>query len=57
MSMIEFFHMGGFGLFIWSSVGITFALMAIEIIVINKQHGTILKRLTRMLRMNTKANQ
>ncbi len=57
MSMIEFFRMGGFGLFIWSSVGITFALMAIEIIVVNKQHGTILKRLTRMLRMNTKANQ
>lgn len=57
MSMTEFLHMGGFGLFIWSSVGVTFALMAIEITVVKQQHGTILKRLTRMLRMNTKADQ
>jgi heme exporter protein D len=57
MSITEFLHMGGFGLYIWGSVGATFALMAIEIIVVKKQHGTILKRLTRMLRMNTKADQ
>lgn len=57
MSVTEFFHMGGFGLYIWSSVGVTFALMAIEIITVKTQHGTILKRLTRMLRMNTKVDQ
>jgi heme exporter protein CcmD len=57
MSVSEFFYMGGFGLFIWSSVGVTFALMAIEIIVVKKQHGTISKRLTRMLRMNKKVDQ
>ena len=57
MSVAEFFSMGGFGPFIWSSLGVSFALMAIEIITVKKQHGTISKRLTRMLRMNTKVDQ
>ncbi len=57
MSVAEFFYMGGFGLFIWSSVGVTFTLMAIEIIVVKKQHGTISKRLTRMLQANNKVDQ
>ena len=57
MSVAEFFNMGGFGLFIWSSLGVTFVLMVIEIIIVKRQHRTISTRLSRILRMNAKVDQ
>ena len=35
--MSEFFHMGGYGLYVWGSYGVTFALLAIELIVLRKR--------------------
>lgn len=57
MSIAEFFHMGGFGLYIWSSFSVTLVLMIAEIITVKRQHRTITQRLSRMLRMSTKVNQ
>lgn len=52
MSVAEFFSMGGYGAFVWSSFGITLALIVGEIIAVRQQHRTILQRLSRMMRMN-----
>jgi heme exporter protein D len=35
--MSEFFAMGGYGLYVWGSYGVTFALLAVEIILLLKR--------------------
>jgi heme exporter protein D len=35
--MSEFFNMGGYGLYVWGSYGVTFALLAIEISLVMKR--------------------
>jgi heme exporter protein D len=35
--MSEFFAMGGYGFYVWGSYGVTFALLAIEILVLRKR--------------------
>ncbi len=32
--MSEFFHMGGYALYVWGSYGVTFALLAIEVMLL-----------------------
>ena len=34
--MSEFFNMGGYGLYVWGSYGVTFALLAIEVFLVMK---------------------
>ncbi len=48
----DFFHAGGYGFYIWASYGATILLMAGEIAFVKQQYRTILKRLSRMARMN-----
>jgi len=36
-SMSDFLHMGGYGLYVWVSFGITFASMAIELILLRSR--------------------
>jgi len=33
----EFFHMGGYALYVWGSYGVTFALLAIEVVLLMKR--------------------
>ena len=35
--MSEFFHMGGYGLYVWGSYGVTFALLALEVFMVMKR--------------------
>ena len=35
--MSDFFHMGGYGLYVWGSYGVTFALLAIELVLLRKR--------------------
>ena len=35
--MSDFFHMGGYALYVWGSYGVTFALLAVEIIFLVKR--------------------
>lgn len=37
-SFQEFIAMGGYGLYVWSSFGITFLLMGLEVFALNKRH-------------------
>ncbi len=48
----DFFHAGGYGFYIWGSYGMAILLMAGEITVVKQQYRTILKRLSRMARIN-----
>jgi heme exporter protein D len=57
MSVAEFFSMGGYGAFVWSSFGITLALIVGEIIAVRQQHRTILQRLGRMMRLNAEVEK
>jgi heme exporter protein D len=45
-SLAEFFAMGGYGLYVWGSFGITGAAMVIEVIALRLSH----KRLVQQLR-------
>jgi len=57
MSVAEFFSMGGYGTFIWSSFGVTLVLIVGEIIAVRQQHRTILQRLGRMMRLNAEVEK
>jgi len=35
--MSEFFAMGGYGVYVWGSYGVTFALLAIEVVLLLKR--------------------
>ena len=35
--MSEFFNMGGYGLYVWGSYGVTFALLALEVVMVMKR--------------------
>ena len=35
--MSEFFHMGGYAWYVWGSYGVTFACLAIEIVLLLKR--------------------
>jgi heme exporter protein D len=48
----EFFSMGGFGLYIWTSFGLTFLLMLGEILYLRHQRKTNLLRIQRIRAMN-----
>lgn len=52
MSIAEFFSMGGYGAYIWSSFGVTALLMVMEVVFLRSQRQTILKRLRRMMRID-----
>ncbi len=49
----QFFSMGGFGFYIWTSFGLTFFLMLAEILYLRQQRKTNLKRIQRIRKMNT----
>jgi heme exporter protein D len=43
----EFLHMGGYGLYVWGSYGVTFGLLAVEIWVLLTRERAIVRRLRR----------
>ncbi len=50
MTITEFFSMGGFGFFIWTSFGIALFLMLVELLMLKSHRHTVLKRLQRVIR-------
>jgi heme exporter protein D len=50
--MNEFFYMGGFGFYVWMSMGATFILMAGEIFWLRKQRKNTLKQIARLNRID-----
>jgi len=52
--MIEFFSMGGFGVFIWSAMGIALALMIIEVLTLIFKRRALIKQIKRNNRLNAR---
>ncbi|HQT25107.1 MAG TPA: heme exporter protein CcmD [Burkholderiales bacterium] len=44
--------MGGYAFYVWSSFGLSFALLAIELLLLSKRRRTLLKRLSQIQRLN-----
>ncbi|MCB1961310.1 MAG: heme exporter protein CcmD [Rhodocyclaceae bacterium] len=49
-SMSEFLAMGGAGFFVWGSYGVTFALIAIELVMVLRRRKQVVDRLQRLRR-------
>jgi heme exporter protein D len=52
MSVSEFFHMGGYALYVWGSFGVTALFMIIEPILLQKRKKEAVQRVKRMIRMS-----
>jgi len=44
----DFLHMGGYGLYVWGSVIVTFGFMAAEVMILAYRRRTIIEHLGRM---------
>jgi len=53
MSASEFFYMGGYGLYVWGSFGVSALLMILEPILLRNRRRATLKRISRIIRLNT----
>jgi heme exporter protein D len=47
-SAAEFFNMGGYGLYVWGSVGVTLALMFSEVVLVRMRKSSAIRRMIRM---------
>jgi heme exporter protein D len=50
--MREFFAMGGYGFYVWGSLGVTAALMVLEPLLVHRRRRQILQRLGRSRRQS-----
>ena len=57
MSVAEFFDMGGYALYVWSSFGATALLMILEPIFLRGRRRTVLQRISRLIRIRTEENE
>lgn len=56
-SLSEFFQMGGYAFYVWSSYGVTALFMLIEVILVIRNKRTIMQRIARMVRMNAQVDK
>ncbi len=49
----QFLRMGGYGFYVWGSFGLSFALLALELLLLSARRRTLLKRLGQIQRLNT----
>lgn len=49
----EFFHMGGYALYVWGSFGVTALLMIAEPLILARQRKEMIRRLRRLARLET----
>ncbi len=55
--MAEFFNMGGYGLYVWGSFGVTALLMIAEPLLLRGRSRQIRRRIMRMARLEQEVNQ
>jgi heme exporter protein D len=54
-SFSDFLAMGGYGLYVWGSFGVTVLIMAVEPILVVRNRKTTIARLKRQLRADARA--
>ena len=55
--MAEFFHMGGYALYVWGSFGVTALLMLAEPLLLRSRGRQIRRRIARIARLEQEVNQ
>ncbi len=50
----DFLHMGGYGVYVWGSFGVTALIMLVEPIVVARNRKTTIARLKRQLRAESR---
>ena len=53
-SFAGFLHMGGYGVYVWGSFGVTALIMLVEPIVVARNRKTTIARLKRQLRAESR---
>jgi heme exporter protein D len=53
-SWANFWHMGGYGLYVWGSYSVTLICIVAEIVLLAQRKRTLRRQLTQMLRLNRK---
>ncbi len=56
MSVSEFFNMGGYAVFVWTSFGLTFVILLLNWYLPYQQHKQNLKKLKRQYRQDSRDN-
>ena len=56
-SFSDFLAMGGYGLYVWGSFGVTAVAMAVEPILVSRQRQATLARLRRQLRAESRTTE
>jgi heme exporter protein D len=51
-SLEAFLAMGGYGVYVWGSMGACFVMVCVELIMVRRRHNRILRRLTQELSAN-----
>jgi heme exporter protein D len=54
-SFADFIAMGGYGIYVWGSFGVTALIMTIEPILVARNRRTTIARLKRQMRAETRA--
>ena len=52
MTVAEFFHMGGYGLYVWGSFGMMALLLLAEPVMVHQQRKSVIQRLRRIARLH-----
>lgn len=47
-SFTDFLHMGGYGLYVWGSVIVTFGFMVVELVILSLRRRAIIEHLGRL---------
>ena len=55
--MSEFFSMGGFGIFIWSAMGVALTLMVLEPVSLVMKRRSVIKQIKRTQRLATRESK
>ena len=53
MKLAAFFAMGGYGLYVWSAIGLTLVMVVFEIISLRRQYKKAWQRLKRIQQLRT----
>ena len=56
-SLSDFLHMGGYGLYVWGSFGVTALIMIVEPIVVARNRKNTISRLKRQLRAESRVTE
>ena len=56
-SFSDFVHMGGYGLYVWGSFGVTALIMIVEPIVVARNRKSTISRLKRQLRAESRVTE